>query len=56
MQAASAPGMEGALRMENAAAAGFQWVQEHPHAFHMFVRDVTDPEISARRRRCGAAP
>ena len=46
VQAASAPGMEGALRMENAAAAGFQWVQEHPHAFHMFIRDVTDPEIS----------
>jgi AcrR family transcriptional regulator len=49
VQAASAPGMEGALRMENAAAAGFQWVQEHPHAFHMFVRDVTDPEISDRQ-------
>ena len=47
--AASAPGMEGALRMENAAAAGFQYVQEHPHAFHMFVRDVTDPEISERQ-------
>jgi AcrR family transcriptional regulator len=46
VEAASAPGMEGALRMENAAAAGFRWVQEHPHAFHMFVRDVTDPEIS----------
>jgi AcrR family transcriptional regulator len=46
VQAASAPGMEGALRMENAAAAGFLWVQEHPHAFHMFIRDVTDPEIS----------
>jgi AcrR family transcriptional regulator len=46
VQAASAPGMEGPLRMENAAAAGFQWVQEHPHAFHMFIRDVTDPEIS----------
>jgi AcrR family transcriptional regulator len=46
VQAASAPGMEGPLRMENAAAAGFQYVQEHPHAFHMFVRDVTDPEIS----------
>jgi AcrR family transcriptional regulator len=30
VQAASAPGMEGALRMENTAAAGFQWVQEHP--------------------------
>ena len=49
VQAASAPGMEGALRMENAAAAGFQWVQEHPHAFHMFIRDVTDPEISAQQ-------
>jgi AcrR family transcriptional regulator len=47
--AASAPGMEGALRMENAAAAGFQYVQEHPHAFHMFVRDVTDPMISDRQ-------
>ena len=47
--AASAPGMAGALRMENAAAAGFQYVQEHPHAFHMFVRDVTDPEISERQ-------
>ena len=35
--------------MENAAAAGFQYVQEHPHAFHMFVRDVTDPEISERQ-------
>ncbi|MGH2978889.1 MAG: TetR/AcrR family transcriptional regulator [Solirubrobacterales bacterium] len=46
VQAASAPGMEGPLRMENAAAAGFLWVQNHPHAFHMFVRDVTDPEIS----------
>jgi AcrR family transcriptional regulator len=46
VQAASAPGMEGPLRMENAAAAGFRWVQDHPHAFHMFVRDVTDPEIS----------
>jgi len=46
VQAASAPGMEGPLRMENAAAAGFQWVQEHPNAFHMFIRDVTDPEIS----------
>ena len=44
--AASAPGLEGALRMENAAAAGFQYVQERPHAFHMFVRDVTDPQIS----------
>jgi AcrR family transcriptional regulator len=49
VQAASAPGMEGALRMENAAAAGFQYVQDHPHAFHMFVRDVTDPEISERQ-------
>jgi AcrR family transcriptional regulator len=49
VQAASAPGMEGALRMENAAAAGFRYVQEHPHAFHMFVRDVTDPEISDRQ-------
>jgi len=49
VQAASAPGMEGALRMENGAAAGFQWVQEHPHAFHMFIRDVTDPEISAQQ-------
>ena len=47
--AASAPGMEGALRMENAAAAGFRYVQEHPHAFHMFVRDVTDPLISERQ-------
>ena len=49
VEAASAPGMEGPLRMENAAAAGFLWVQEHPHAFHMFIRDVTDPEISARQ-------
>jgi AcrR family transcriptional regulator len=49
VRAASAPGMTGALRMENAAAAGFQWVQEHPHAFHMFIRDVTDPEISAHQ-------
>lgn len=49
VEAASAPGMEGALRMENAAAAGFLWVQEHPHAFHMFIRDVTDPEISAQQ-------
>jgi AcrR family transcriptional regulator len=49
VQAASAPGMEGALRMENAAAAGFGWVHEHPHAFHMFIRDVTDPEISAQQ-------
>jgi AcrR family transcriptional regulator len=49
VDAATAPGMEGPLRMENAAAAGFQWVQEHPHAFHMFIRDVTDPEISAKQ-------
>ena len=49
VQAASAPGMEGPLRMENAAAAGFLWVQENPHAFHMFIRDVTDPEISAQQ-------
>ena len=49
VEAASAPGMEGALRMENAAAAGFLYVQDHPHAFHMFVRDVTDPEISERQ-------
>jgi AcrR family transcriptional regulator len=49
VEAAAAPGMEGALRMENAAAAGFLWVQEHPHAFHMFIRDVTDPEISAKQ-------
>ncbi len=48
VDAASAPGMEGALRMENAAAAGFRWVQD-THAFHMFVRDVTDPEISDRQ-------
>jgi hypothetical protein len=41
--------MEGAMRMENAAAAGFRYVQEHPHAFHMFVRDVTDPEIASRQ-------
>lgn len=47
--AASAPGMEGALRMENAATAGFQYVQEHAHAFHMFVRDVSDPQISERQ-------
>ena len=47
--AASAPGMEGPLRMENAADAGFIYVQEHPHAFHMFVRDVTDPVISERQ-------
>ena len=46
---ASAPGMEGALRMENAAVAGFQYVQDNPHAFHMFVRDVTDPQISKRQ-------
>ena len=49
VEAAAAPGMEGALRMENAAAAGFLYVQENPHAFHMFVRDVTDPEISERQ-------
>jgi len=49
VQAAAAPGMEGPLRMENAAAAGFQWVQEHPHAFHMFIRDVTDPEIAEQQ-------
>ena len=49
VRAASAPGMAGPLRMENAAAAGFTFVQEHPHAFHMFVRDVTDPEISERQ-------
>jgi AcrR family transcriptional regulator len=49
VEAASASGMEGALRMENAAAAGFLWVQEHPHSFHTFIRDVTDPEISARQ-------
>jgi AcrR family transcriptional regulator len=49
VEAAAAPGMEGALRMENAAAAGFVYVQENPHAFHMFVRDVTDPEISQRQ-------
>ena len=49
VQAASAPGMEGPLRMENAAAAGLKYVQEHPHAFHMFVRDVTDPEIAERQ-------
>jgi AcrR family transcriptional regulator len=49
VEAAAAPGMEGALRMENAAAAGFMYVQENPHAFHMFVRDVTDPEISERQ-------
>ena len=49
VEAASASGMEGALRMENAAAGGFLWVQEHPHAFHTFIRDVTDPEISARQ-------
>lgn len=49
VSAASAPGMEGPLRMENAAAAGLSYVQEHPHAFHMFVRDVTDPEISERQ-------
>ncbi len=49
--AASAPGMEGPLRMENAADAGFIYVQEHPHAFHMFVRDVTDPEISKRQEK-----
>ena len=30
VEAAAAPGMEGALRMENGAAAGFRWVQEHP--------------------------
>jgi len=47
--AASAPGMEGALRMENAAMAGFQYVQDKPHTFHMFVRDVTDPMISERQ-------
>ncbi len=47
--AASAPGMAGALRMENAASAGFLFVQEHPHAFHMFVRDVSDPQISERQ-------
>ena len=49
VEAASAPGMEGPLRMENAAAAGFKYVQDHPHAFHTFVRDVTDPEISERQ-------
>lgn len=49
VEAAAAPGMEGPLRMENAAAAGFLWVQEHPHAFHTFIRDVTDPEISAKQ-------
>jgi hypothetical protein len=35
--------------MENAAMAGFQYVQDNPHAFHMFVRDVTDPLISERQ-------
>ena len=49
VEAATAPGMEGAMRMESAAAAGFAWVQDHPHAFHMFVRDVTDPQISAQQ-------
>ncbi len=49
VRAASAPGMEGPLRMENAAAAGFAYAHEHPHAFHMFGRDVTDPEISERQ-------
>src|SRR5688500_3031803 len=55
VQAASAPGMEGPLRMENAAAAGFLWVQENPHAFHMFIRDVTDPEISAKQEALRSA-
>ena len=49
VEAAAAPGMEGPLRMENGAAAGFLWVQDHPDAFHMFIRDVTDPAISAQQ-------
>ena len=45
--AASAPGVEGAARLEQGVRAGFSFVTEQPEAFQMFVRDVTDPEVAA---------
>jgi AcrR family transcriptional regulator len=45
--AASAPGVEGAARLEAGSKAGFGFVAEQPEAFQMFVRDVTDPEVAA---------
>jgi hypothetical protein len=52
VEAASAPGMEGPLRMENAAAAVS--TSGASARVHMFVRDVTDRYISARRLRSAA--
>jgi AcrR family transcriptional regulator len=45
--AATAPGVEGAARLQEGAKAGFSFVTEQPEAFQMFVRDVTDPKVAA---------
>jgi AcrR family transcriptional regulator len=46
VEAASAPGVQGAARLEAGSKAGFGFVTEQPEAFQMFVRDVTDPEVA----------
>ena len=45
--AATAPGVEGAARLQEGARAGFSFVTEQPDSFQMFVRDVSDPAVAA---------
>lgn len=47
--AAAAPGVAGSGRLEGAAFELFAFVDEQPDSFHMFVRDVTDPEIASQQ-------
>jgi AcrR family transcriptional regulator len=47
--AAAAPGVTGSGRLEGAAFELFAFVDEQPDSFHMFVRDVTDPEIASQQ-------
>lgn len=49
IEATTAPGVSGSGRLEGAAFALFDFVDEQPDSFHMFVRDVTDPEIASQQ-------
>lgn len=52
--AAAAPGVTGSGRLEGAAFELFAFVDEQPDSFHMFVRDVTDPEIASQQEQLRA--
>ncbi len=47
--AAGSPDVSGSGRLEGAAFAMFDFVDKRSDSFHMFVRDVTDPEIGAQQ-------